>query len=149
MAITVRTAAERDAQWILGQLHVFDKFAGYKRSLIEDETHAHSALLNMLEKHVAFIAEDETGQRLGFIAGYKTPHPFNPRLRVLTESFWWVAPEHRGSGAGLLLLNEFEDYGRRCCDWAIMTLEHHSPVNPRHLIKRGFVPREQSYVLEV
>lgn len=134
--------------WLLVQLRAFDKFAGFKRSLMEDDAHARAALLDMLEKHVAFIAEDPAGQRLGFIAGYKSGHPFNPHLRVLTESFWWVAPEHRGSGAGHALLNEFDAYGRRYCDWTIMTLEHHSPVSPRHLIKRGYMPREQSYLLE-
>ncbi len=29
-----------------------------------------------------------------------------------------------------------------------MTLEHHSPVNPHHLTKRGFIERERSYLLE-
>lgn len=161
MTITVRTAAARDMEWLMIQLRAFDQFAGYKRSLIEDEAHAWRGLKQLVDDHVVFIAESQCGHvpgdcagcaaRLGFIAGYKTPHPFNPRLRVLTESFWWVAPERRGEsgGAGLLLLNEFEAYGRRYCDWTIMTLEHHSPVNARHLTKRGFFPREQSYLLEV
>lgn len=139
--------------WLIVQLKAFDKFAGYKRSLIEDETYARAALKQLVNEHIVFIAEQDWikqgPERLGFIAGYRTPHPFNPHLRVLTESFWWVAPEHRKTRAGLLLLNEFEAYGRRYCDWVVMTLEHHSPVHPRHLTNRDFVPREQSYLLEV
>lgn len=149
MTITVRAGAERDSQWLMTQLRAFDKFAAHKHSLVVDEDYALAALKMMLDEHVCFIAEDAAGQRLGFIAGYKTPHPFNPRLRVLSEAFWWVAEDHRGSGAAGALLDEFEAYGRRYCDWTVMTLEHHSPVNPRHLVRRGFLPREQSYLLEV
>lgn len=167
MTITIRTAREHDMDWLIVQLRAFDKFAGYKRSLIEDEHYARKALKQLIADHVVFIADADPALthatlaelgvcrcarnpiRLGFIAGYKTPHPFNPRLRVLTENFWWVAPEHRKTRAGLLLLNEFEAYGRRCCDWIVMTLEHHSPISDRHLTKRGFVAREQSYLVEV
>lgn len=158
MTIRVRAAGENDLDWLMTQLHEFNAFAAHKRSLIEDDGYAMMALRQLVNEHVCFIAEDmqhatnplyEHRARLGFIAGYKTPHLFNPKIRVLTESFWWVAEEHRGSGAALALLNEFEAYGRRYCDWAIMTLEHHSPVNPRHLTRRGFLPREQSFLLEV
>lgn len=144
--------------WLMGQLREFDAFAGHKRSLIEDEDYARRALKVLVDDHFCAIAEDAQlaenelyadRARMGFIAGYRTPHPFNPRIRVLTESFWWVTAEHRGSGAGRVLLNEFDEYARRYCDWAIMTLEHHSPVNPRHLTKRGYLPREQSFLLEV
>ena len=139
--------------WLFGQLQEFDKFAGYKRSLMEDTAYARLALKQMIEEHVCLIAFAENpaiyDQPVGFISGWRTPHPFNPRISVLTECFWWVAKAHRGGRAGLMLLDAFESIGRKYCDWVVMTLEHHSPVSEKHLFKRGFVAREKSYLVEV
>lgn len=76
-------------------------------------------------------------------------HPYNPAIRVLTETFWWVTPNARGSRAGLMLLDAFTAYGERNADWIVFTLEHHSPVNERTLTKRGFHLHERSYLREV
>ncbi len=97
MTITVRPAAEHDVPWLISQLRMFDKFAGFKRSLMEDMEHAIKGCKQMVRDHLVLIAFDhpEHGPlsadceiELGFIAGYLTPHPFNPQLRVLTETFW-------------------------------------------------------------
>ncbi len=162
MTITLRAAAAQDMDWLMVQLRAFDQFASYKRSLVEDDAHARLALKHLVENHVCIIAEGSTCEhvgdcpggtpclnRLGFIAGYRAPHPFNPKINVLNESFWWVSPEHRKTRAGIMLLDQFTDIGKRLGDWVVMTLEHHSPVADRHLTKRGYVPREQTFLLEV
>jgi hypothetical protein len=101
----------------------------------------------MLALGPCFIAERDGP--VGFVSGMLAAHPYNPALTVLTEMFWWVAPEARGSRAGLLLLDAFLAYGERNADWIIFTLEHHSPVNERTLTKRGFHLHERSYLYEV
>lgn len=148
MTISVRHARLTDARWLFEQLLAFDKFANYKRSLMEDKEYARQALETLITGHVAYVAE-RNGAPLGFIAGYRTPHPFNPLIKVLTEVFWWVTPENRGGRAGLLLLKEFEKFGYKFCDWIVFTLEHHSPVRNTTLLKRGYKFKEQAYLLEV
>lgn len=153
MSILVRPATLDDIPWLMTQLREFDRFAGYKRSLMEDEAHARAGILGIIEKHVAFIAVEQNNRPdiypLGFIAGYKTPHPFNPNIRVLTELFWWVAIGYRHGRAGAMLLSAFMDYGEKNCDWIVMSLEHVSPVHPESLIRRGFNRKEESFLLEV
>lgn len=152
MAITVRPAISSDIGWLLTQLRAFDQFAGHKRSLLGSEDHCRAGLLGLIERHVVLIAEDGDGaapHRLGFIAGYATPHPFNPSFPILTEAFWWVADFARFSRAGVLLLDAFTDHGKKLGGWVVMTLEHHSPVKDRHLTSRGYALKERSFLLEV
>lgn len=138
-----------DLPWLLAQLRAFADFYGTHRSLFPaDETHATHVLELLITEHVFLIA-DKGGWRVGFIAGTLMPHFFNPALRELREVFWWVDPAHRGSRAGLVLLDAFTAHGRAHADVVWMSLEHHSPVNDGSLTKRGFVPRESSYLLEV
>lgn len=148
MATRVRPALFIDIEWLMEQLRSFDKFAAYGRSLIEDESHARLTMLGIIDKHMVFIAENNH-KPVGFIAAYKTPHPFNPRIKVLSECFWWVAPEGRKTRAGALLLREFIAYGRRHCDWITMSLEDVSPVKPGSLSKLGFKLKESSFLMEV
>lgn len=106
-------------------------------------------MVGVIENHLIFVAESSEAGRLGLIAGLVVPHVFNPKIQVLQEILWWVSEEYRGSRAGLLLLNEFVDWGKRNVDWIMFTLEKHSPVSDRPLIKRGFRSMETAYLLEV
>ena len=77
------------------------------------------------------------------------PHIFNPKIMTLTEVFWWVKPEHRGSRAGRDLIEEFILWGKENVDWIITTLEENSPVNDSVFLNRGFKPKERSFIMEV
>lgn len=102
---------------------------------------------NHIDHHVLLVAESSAGI-IGFVSGMLHQHLFNPNIIVLTETFWWVKEEHRGSRAGLVLLNEFTRIGKMKANWIAFTLEHHSPVNDRCLIKRGYAIKEHTYLLE-
>jgi hypothetical protein len=152
--IVIRHAGEDDVPWILEQLASFDKFAGYKHPLLELERAGElvrSSLRDQWFMMALRVRHDEAGrreERLGFMAAWKMPHPFNHKLTVFSEILWWVAAPHRGSSAGLRLLDAFIRHGRSQCDMLVMTLEAQSPISPRHLLKRGFVVKETSYLLE-
>lgn len=148
MAVEVRKATIEDADWLVMQLREFERAVGYKRSLLEDEVAARAGLAGLIANHVALIAHEDS-ERHGFIIGAASPHPFSPKIRVLSELFWWVAPDHRGCGAAPALLNEFERIGRESADWVVFSLEHDSPVRDQHLTKRGFRQIERAYLLEV
>lgn len=149
MTITVRRAAPSDLGWLVGQLEEFSRFFGTKRSLYPDYAHAEQVMKVHMEKHLLLVADKEGTGPVGFIAGLISPHIYNPEINVLTETFWWVSPEHRGSRAGLMLLNEFVSIGKEVADWVHFSLEHHSPVNESCLTRRGFKLQERAYLLEV
>jgi hypothetical protein len=149
MGIKVRRAVDGDLEWLLTQLRAFSRFFDSKFDLFGEEDHARKVVTNMVENHVVFVAEDSVKGLLGFIAGYKATHPFNPKIRVLSENFWWVSEEHRGSRAALVLLNAFVEWGKANVDMICMALEAISPVNPDCLAKRGFKLQERAFTMEV
>lgn len=142
-----------DLPWIVGQLEAFTRYFPSKKSLRGPDKFWADGLRTMIENHVFLIAwrieSEKAIAPVGLIAGTLAPHPFNPDLTMLCESFWWVAPEHRGSRAGLLLLNEWIKIGKEKADWVTIATEAISPVNERCLTRRGFRLFEKSYLLEV
>jgi hypothetical protein len=158
MGIQVRRAAPEDLSWVLSQLKDFSKFYGTKLQLFGDEEYSRNFLLGLIQEHPSFVAvkeqKDENGEAwttnmCGFIAGIVSPHMYNPKINLLTEAFWWVPEEYRGSRAGALLLEAFISWGKENVDWITFTLEHKSPVSDRCLTKRGFQLQEKNYLLEV
>lgn len=146
--ISVRRAKSEDVGYLVAQLKEFSVFFGTRRPLFPTEEFASVSMLGFIENHLVLIAE-RGGEQIGFIAGMITPHAFNPEIKVLLEMFWWVNELHRGSRAGLLLLEEFTAWGRANVDWILMGLEAKSPVNEKVLTKRGFKLHERSFLLEV
>lgn len=148
-AIAVRSATAEDIPWLLEQLQAFSDFYGTQRALYPGDAAAVQILAQLMGDGHPFFIADRGGWRLGFIVGVRTPHWLNPAIVCVKELFWWVDPEHRGSRAGLLLLDHYRAYGVANATWVGMTLEHDSPVNPQTLMRRGFVPKETEYLLEV
>jgi hypothetical protein len=151
MPISVRRASPHDLDWLLTQLKAFSRFFGSRKPLLEDgdEAYAREVLLGMVTQHLVLVAEKDDGTLVGLIGGYSSPHPFNPKIRLLAETFWWVDEQHRGSRAGLLLLKRFVEIGKTMADWLSCSLEQNSPVSDRVFTRMGFQPRERSYLLEV
>ena len=146
----ISPAQADDVTWLLAQLRDFDRFFGALHPLFPpDQQHAEVLLTTLIAEHPFLMAWEDGDTRVGFIAGSLAPHPYNPNLMLLSEMFWWVAPEHRGSRAGLLLLDAFIRVGRQTANWIVFTLEAKSPINPATLERRGFTLFERNYLLEV
>lgn len=146
--VTVRAAWVSDAVKLLPMLKEFDQFASQKHKLYSNDVEIAGIIGNLIQTQPFLIAERDR-ELIGCFAALVTPHIFNPRIRVLTELFWWVKPEYRGTRAGLLLLETMTQWAKQNVDMFVMTLEHHSPVRPQTLTKRGFQMRETNYILEV
>lgn len=149
--IHIRHATGDDAGWLLEQLREFASFFGTRLSLIPaDDGVALAVVHHLIASLEFFVAVDYRSLTpLGFIAGSLAPHPFNPSVRTLSEVFWWVRPDRRGSSAGARLLDRFLAVGEEKADWIVMTLEAKSPVDPASLERRGFRLHERSYLKEV
>lgn len=146
--LRIRSATPDDLDWLLSQLKEFSKFFGTKRPLYGDENFVRSGMTEMMTKHLVLVAEKDMLGPVGFIAGIVTPHVYNPKIRLLVETFWWVTEEYRGGRAGLLLLDSFLDWGKKNADWITMSIESHGQISDRILLKRGFHLQERSYLLE-
>lgn len=150
MGIGVRHALPSDIEWLTGELKEFSKLHGTKKPLFTTEEIARQVLEVLIDKHLFFIAErKEDLQRMGFICGMIGPQIFNPEIRVLQETFWWVSAQFRKTRAGLLLLNALVTWGRSNVDWIAVALEPNSPINERSLTKRGFKVHERFFLMEV
>lgn len=149
MRVVIRPGVPSDIDWLTDQLRAFSRFMETRLPVFGDDNLVKSGLATMIENHVVRVAEREDCGPMGFIGGLYGPHPFNPNIRLLTETFWWVSEEHRGSRAGLLLLQDFIDHGKKTSDWVSVALEAKSPVDERCLTRRGFRHLESSYLLEV
>jgi hypothetical protein len=147
--LLVRPASLDDIDWLLVQLQAFSVFQDTKRELFPTEAFAREALAGMIQNHLMLVADHPAVGPVGFISGYVLPHPYNPSIQMLSETFWWVAEEHRGTRAGLLLLEAFLAWGREHADWITFALEAKSPVSDDVLLKRGFKIQERSFLLEV
>jgi len=145
--VRVRRAALDDLDWLVQELKAFSEFIQTVHQVYDPE-YALAGMRMMCGQHLVLIAEQD-GERLGFIAGLVGAHPFNPKLRFLTEVFWWVSAQHRRSRAGLLLLNAFIEEGRRSADLIVMSLETNSGVREETLTRRGFRLKERGYLMEV
>jgi N-acetylglutamate synthase-like GNAT family acetyltransferase len=151
----IRPASRADIPWLLEQLRAFADFSNTAHSLFPDEESVATAIVDSLIAQagqwqgVFLIAEAADHTRLGFIVGLLGAHPFNPRVRVLSELFWWVTPNHRGSSAGARLLDAFVGFGKRHADQVVLTLEHESPDLEAGFVRRGFRLKERTFLLEV
>lgn len=148
MGIVIRDASTSDIDWLLTELKAFSNFFSAKIELFKDSDFARNFVSTMVANHLVLIA-DRQGERMGFISGYVTPHPYNPEIKTLAETFWWVSPRYRSSRAGLMLLNAFTAWGKANADWITFALENHSPINEKTLTKRGYHLTERSFLLEV
>lgn len=133
---------------MVGELREFSAFFGSKKPLFESADVARAGLICMMAHHLVLVAERD-GALVGFIAGMVTPHPYNAKIRVLSETFWWVTPAARGTRAGAVLLVAFVTWGKANVDWITLALETSSPINEDALTKRGFRLFERNYLLEV
>lgn len=149
LLVQVRLATIDDVSWILDDLKDFAKFYGTKKSVFpSDRDVAAGIVTRLITQHLFIVAQRDNETPMGFIAGFVTPHVFNPEITMLAESLWWVKPEFRGSRAGKALLMAFTEWGKQNADWISFTLEHHSPVKDEVLLKRGFHLQEKTYLME-
>lgn len=153
MRVLIREGWESDLDWMVIQMVEFAKFFGTRHSLFGDEQFIRLGLTNLIKNHFVRVATgcNDVGfiDRMGFIIGIVTPHPYNPAIKVLSEQFFWVEPKYRGSRAALMLLDVFVAFGKKRANWITMTTEVNGHMNSKALLRRGFAAHEINHLLEV
>lgn len=141
-----------DTPYILGELPAFARESGFPLPSTEV---AERKLRAILESHLALVAVDEAGRRLGFILGYVAPHHFWEDWWQLTELLFWVGRDSRGGHAGLrggrvalALLDAFVDWGRRNVDRISFATSRTTNLRAAALERRGFQFHEAYFVLD-
>lgn len=149
--LEVRWAREGDIPWIEAELLEFSQAIGTKYPLFPlGETFRRETLLKLMADHLFLVAETpRSSLPVGLIAGVVVPHALNPAILMLHEMFWWVTPEHRGSRAGLVLLDAFVGWGKENCQWVYFSIHHTTKVSSRAMLRRGFHEEQTQYLLEV
>ena len=144
----VRRASPSDVDWIIPELRKFSEFYGTKKPLFGSEEYVRQALPFIIENHFCLVAEIKN-KPVGLIMGFVQPHPFNPEIKVLAETIWWVEESHRHSKAAHLLFNAFVAWGKENCDWVTFGLTVKTRIHEATLLTKGFKLRERNYLLEV
>lgn len=142
-------ATGADIPWIASELQEFFLSLNSKHSFFPPtQDLLYQELQGYIDNHVLLVAWGN-GERTGVIGGLVESHPWNPSVVLLSERFWWVPLERRGSRAGYLLLREFMKMGDAIANIVVMGLEHNSQVSDRMMERFSLKKREILYVKEV
>ena len=108
-AIHTRTASPEDLPEILAlgqQMHEESAFRHFDFSLSKCAMLFHTCVTNP-DTHFIQVAVGPTGAIIGLFVGHISEYYFGDDL-IASDYLWYVAPEHRGSRAGILLLRDFQ-----------------------------------------
>jgi hypothetical protein len=153
MSIRVQHATLQDFPWILEQLEDLDEWyfgsRDVKKRFFVDKEHISWSLSSMLEDGIILLAW-RGEQRIGYIAGWVTSHPYNPDIKLATHASWFVDEEHRNTKAAIQLMMVFKSTAQALgCDWVVMSLAPETPIREESMKRWGFVPKDRSYLLEI
>lgn len=146
--IRVVTATADDLEWIVSQLPKLDREFNEKMVFSGDKEGITLRMSLLIEDGVVLVAFDGD-DRIGFIAGARIPHFFNPKIIVLSQFLWWVIPSRRGSRAAQKLLSSMVCVARETCDWMDVYVMRNCPIESESMRKFGFKEADKMFRLEV
>lgn len=142
----IRPASADDIPWLVGELRAFASEYPVPLPVAGPDDYLAGILDRLLLTGYVAIAEREDGTRVGCIGAALHSHPFNPGLHMVGEYFWWVVPEYRQGGAGLLLLAGLEAYAEANAVPLVLTTEATTTMPDGVLLSRGYALAERQWV---
>lgn len=142
----VRAGTLADVPWLCEQLRAFASCYPVRLPIYGEDAYVESLVGTLIREQYLSVAEDESGNAVGLIAGLYQSHPFNPDLKLVSELWWWVVPEARGSRAGSLLLRDLERWADEMNAPLALTLEANTALSDDTLARRGYVPVERQFL---
>ena len=114
-----------------------------------DEPTLERTFLQLMHSGCLLVVDGDEGL-IGATGALLHPHYFNSAHITGQELFWWIDPDHRGSGA--LLFNALEDWVRSkgANSFSMIALEALEPDKVGLIYRRrGYRPVERSYLREM
>ena len=142
----IRRGVDADIPWLLTQLRVFASHYPVALPIVGTDSYSETLLGTLMRDQYLSVATLDDGTPVGLIAGALVAHPYNPELLIVSELWWWVTPEARGSRAGMMLLADLERWADAHDAPLSLTMETNTALNDRHLTKRGYVPVERQFI---
>lgn len=144
----IRRAVLTDIPEIMSELKEFSSSYKSKHPLYKDDNYTSKRLTNFITEHFFYVATKDE-RVIGFVSGVFIPHLYNPDVRTLVETFWWVKEEYRASRVAFDLLNKYIEGGKESVDWIIFSIDEGTKVKEESLINKGFRLKEKCFLLEV
>ena len=137
----MRAATRDDIERIIdmGERFVNEKYAGHIGICREASA---ATLVNMIESPDMLLLVEEHG----VIGAILFKHPFSGEL-VVSETFWWVDPEHRG--AGIRLMREAERWAMERGARKMQMGEPAGSEMAKFYERAGYAPIEATYQREL
>ena len=145
--MSIRCMFDEDRPWAIDQLRVFHS----QVDIIPwpGDEYARCLLTELMQHHYIRVSYNRARELTGILGAMVVPHYLNPRHMVLSEVFWWVSEEHRGTRAGFELLRDYIKFARANEYMATLSLENFSKIGDNTLRRLGFEPYERSFILRV
>jgi GNAT superfamily N-acetyltransferase len=138
----IRPANDSDLDWILSEGKNFFDASGYGRIC----TYRPADLTRTLVNAPIVLVDD---QHRGMAAALVFPAFFDAQTLMAQELFWWVSPEHRGSGVAIDLLKAVEAHAKAMGCKALLMLSIDSLDGKRvaQIYRRhGYRPAERLFM---
>lgn len=153
----IRKATKNDLPKLIDMGRMFFHHAGLDKIGMKIDPGSLERLIEQIARGtlrgICLVYEASDGTIAGSIAGILHPWMLCQEQLMATELWWWVAPEYRGSVAGMKLLKEFIEWARteggtHVFMIAIGNTPEEAMVKKIYE-KRGFQFLETHYILEV
>lgn len=145
--VIIRIATLDDLEWLLLKLQEFSAFYNTKIPLYASHLRALVGITDFIDNHLIYVAEVD-GEQRGFICGYLRPNEINPKIRMLTEKFFWVEPEFRCSSIAHRLMKKFIEVGKEAANIIQFGMFVGANIKESSMEKLGFELKEKTYFME-
>lgn len=146
----IRLAGEEDFPALFPLAKAFYATTDYSKLCPIDFESTRAHYINLVNGGYILLAEHD-GEAVGMLGCYVSPFYLNNKLKVATESMWYLSPEHRGGTLGKDLIVVAERMAALAgCKWVVMSTLSTSPIAAEKAYEAfGYHPAEKSFFKEL
>ena len=150
MPVTVRPMTEDDLPAYIEMASEFHANCPVDELIPFDPEGTAAFLVNVMDKdNFRVVLAEVDGVPVGITGAALYPMYFSPNNSVVQELWWWLSPEHRGSGAAKRMYADIENWAVECGATAVFMIAlHNSNVDrmAKMYARSGFRPMERTFV---